>query len=281
MDTEFNKGLEDNPWAATATPAEVDIMKRKPDSPPLEHIPDTMEMFDPWADPARAQLPDFSFSRNEQQIPINNNLEEELHDVESKKSEIADFPSGVFYIRSVLSHKVRYHLAIKSPFRHERSFKAHSSYAMVWQVLDVREGSKKADTPVVLWTKKQDGTQSQNQLWLYHDGYIVNVHSRLVLDIRGSLKPEDLDAARIIQYNRKNREDAHNQLFAYDEGRIYCQAKPHLVLDVADKSSDDGVYIIITERDDDRVSQLWSFEEVQAAVDKDKILGSSKSHWWK
>lgn len=124
MDTEFNKGLDDNPWAATATPTEVDIMKRKPDSPPLEHIPDTMEMFDPWADPARAQLPDFSLSRTEQQIPINNNLEEEVHDVESKESEIADFPSGVFYMRSVLSHKVRSHLAIKSPFNGGRAIES-------------------------------------------------------------------------------------------------------------------------------------------------------------
>lgn len=66
----------------------------------------------------------------------------------------------------------------------ERS-KAYSYIAMVWKVIDVREGSKKADTPVVLWTKKQDGTQSQNQLWIHHDGFIVNVHSRLVLDIRG------------------------------------------------------------------------------------------------
>jgi hypothetical protein len=108
MDAAFNKGLEDNPWAGTATPTEVDIMKRKPESPPLEHIPDTMEMFDPWADPARAQLPDFSLSRAEQQIPINNNLEEELHNEEPNVVELADFPTGVFYIRSVLSHKVRF-----------------------------------------------------------------------------------------------------------------------------------------------------------------------------
>jgi hypothetical protein len=53
------------------------------------------------------------------------------------------------------------------------------------KVLDVKGGSKKADTQIVIWSQKKDGTQSQNQLWLYHDGFIVNVHSRLVLDVRG------------------------------------------------------------------------------------------------
>jgi hypothetical protein len=96
-----------------------------------------------------------------------------------------------------------------------------------------------------------------------------------------ALSPNDLDTAKIIQYNRKEKEDAHNQLFAFDEGRIYCQAKPHLVLDVADKASEEGVEVIINERDDDRVSQIWSFEEVQASFDKEKLLGVGKSHWWK
>lgn len=96
-----------------------------------------------------------------------------------------------------------------------------------------------------------------------------------------ALSPNDLEAARIIQYHRKDREEAHNQLFGFDEGRIFCQAKPHLVLDVASKSSEDGVDIIINERDDDRVSQLWSFVEVYTSIDKDKILGTGKSHWWK
>jgi hypothetical protein len=130
MDAAFNKGLEDNPWAGTATPTEVDIMKRKPESPPLEHIPDTMEMFDPWADPARAQLPDFSLSRAEQQIPINNNLEEELHNEEPNVVELADFPTGVFYIRSVLSHKVRFIELFNLRFQ-SKNHKSLCSYVMI------------------------------------------------------------------------------------------------------------------------------------------------------
>ncbi|KAG2178664.1 hypothetical protein INT44_001817 [Umbelopsis vinacea] len=251
---DFTGGLDDNPWAPTATAAEINVLQRKPDSPPLEHISQDLDMFDPWADPTRAQLPDFSLGqRPETKVAIDDKEEEETHDVVARDTEVADFPNGLFYIRSVLSHKV----------------------------LDVRGGSKKADTQIVLWSQKKDGMQTLNQLWLYHEGFIVNVNSRLVLDIRGSLSPNDLDTARIIQYNRKEKEDAHNQLFAYDEGRIYCQAKPHLVLDVADKSSEEGVEIIINERDDDRVSQIWSFEEVQASFDKEKLLGVGKSHWWK
>ncbi|CAO3686162.1 unnamed protein product [Umbelopsis vinacea] len=38
MDSTFGGGLDENPWAPTATPTEVDILKMKPESPTLEHI---------------------------------------------------------------------------------------------------------------------------------------------------------------------------------------------------------------------------------------------------
>lgn len=107
MDSTFGGGLDENPWAPTATPTEVDILKMKPESPTMEHIPQDLDMFDPWADPARAQLPDFTIGAAEQRTTEDKD-EDELHDVEVQErvTDIADFPTGLFYIRSVLTHKV-------------------------------------------------------------------------------------------------------------------------------------------------------------------------------
>jgi hypothetical protein len=107
---DFSGGLDDNPWAPTATATEINVLKMKPDSPPLEHIPQDLDMFDPWADPARAQLPDFNTGqRPEAKLDTDDREEEETHDVEAKDTEVAGFPGGLFYIRSVLSHKVSPH----------------------------------------------------------------------------------------------------------------------------------------------------------------------------
>jgi hypothetical protein len=104
---DYTGGLDDNPWAPTATATEINVLKMKPDSPPLEHISQDLDMFDPWADPSRAQLPDFSLGqRPESKVDTYDREEEETHDVVAKDTEVADFPNGLFYIRSVLSHKV-------------------------------------------------------------------------------------------------------------------------------------------------------------------------------
>lgn len=109
MDSTFGGGLEENPWAPTANPTEVDILKMKAESPPLEHIATDLDMFDPWSDPARAQLPDFTIEGTEPKpaIDYKEEEEEEIHDVEVNRTETVDFPNGLFYIRSILSHKVR------------------------------------------------------------------------------------------------------------------------------------------------------------------------------
>ncbi|KAG2176002.1 hypothetical protein INT44_000481 [Umbelopsis vinacea] len=134
-----------------------------------------------------------------------------------------EFPEGIFYIKSGLNGKV----------------------------LDVRGGSRKPDTRIILWPQKF-GTDRDNQLWFAVDSFIVNVGSRLCLDIRGSLVPDDLQLlaeTRIIQYTRKSRVEAHNQRFGLSpDGYIYCLAHPNLVFDVRGESDRDGATLIIYPR---------------------------------
>ncbi|KAH8549390.1 ricin B lectin domain-containing protein [Umbelopsis sp. PMI_123] len=135
----------------------------------------------------------------------------------------AEFPEGLFYIKSALNGNV----------------------------LDVKGGSRKPDARTILWPQKF-GDDRDNQLWFAVDNFIINVCSRLSLDIRGSLVPDDLEQlaeTRIIQYTRKSRVDAHNQRFGLSpEGYIYCLAHPNLVFEVRGESDRDGATLIISPR---------------------------------
>ncbi|KAG2176924.1 hypothetical protein INT43_007578 [Umbelopsis isabellina] len=157
---------------------------------------------------------------------------------------VTDFPQGLFYIKSALNGKV----------------------------LDVPGGSRKADTRIILWSQKH-GQDRDNQLWFTIDNFIMNVGSRLCLDIRGSLTTDDLAQfaeTRIIQYTRKSRVDAHNQRFGLSpEGYIYCLAHPNLVFDVRGHNESDGATLIIYPRKSDdkggaAKNQRWICEPVSS-----------------
>ncbi|CAO3590483.1 unnamed protein product [Absidia cylindrospora] len=137
------------------------------------------------------------------------------------------FPSGWFYIESKCKHKM---------------------------VLDVSWDSLKQAAKVVVFPKKH-GNGSDNQLWMYDHGYIINKNSGLVLDVQGGFLESD---KQIIQYKRKMTEDAHNQRWHYSEkGLIYPQVEPNLVLDIRGNWTKPGTVVLLYERNEDE-NQLWT-----------------------
>ncbi|KAG1449494.1 hypothetical protein G6F56_008626 [Rhizopus delemar] len=129
------------------------------------------------------------------------------------------------------------------------------------RVLDVEDGSTEDDAPIIVYSQKFD--DNLNQLWRYEDGYFINYKSAKALDIRGGqMDPE----SQIIQYERKEYEEAANQRWGIDEeGYIFCEARPDLVLDIQGCEDEDCVPIILYERRDGEVSsnQRWILERFE------------------
>ncbi|SAL96273.1 hypothetical protein [Absidia glauca] len=139
------------------------------------------------------------------------------------------FPSGWFYIESRCKHGM---------------------------VLDVAMDSVKQAAKVIVWPRK-NGNESNNQLWMYDQGFIINKNSGLVLDIQGGIVESD---KQIIQYKRKLTEDAHNQRWYYrEDGLIYPQMDPNLVLDIRGNWTKPGTVVLLYERKfTDNDNQLWN-----------------------
>ncbi|CDH49546.1 hypothetical protein RO3G_02323 [Lichtheimia corymbifera JMRC:FSU:9682] len=121
-------------------------------------------------------------------------------------------------------------------------------------VLDVAWDSLKANAKIIVWPrKKQD---YDNQLWMYDHGYLINKNSGLVLDVAGGILETD---KQMIQYRRKMLEDAHNQRWYYrEDGFIYPQVDPNLVLDIRGNWTKPGTVVLLYERKySDNENQLW------------------------
>ncbi|GAN10008.1 hypothetical protein MAM1_0312d09542 [Mucor ambiguus] len=157
---------------------------------------------------------------------------------------MSNFPSGWFYIQSKCSHKM---------------------------VLDVSLDSLKAAAKVVVWTKKTKDID--NQLWMYDHGYIINKNSGM--DVQGGILESD---KQIIQYKRKMIEDAQNQRWYYrEDGVIYPQTNPNLVLDIRGNWTKPGTVVLLYERKyEDNENQLWDLVPCDSA-DASSILSPSKS----
>ncbi|CAO3668523.1 unnamed protein product [Rhizopus microsporus] len=158
---------------------------------------------------------------------------------------MSHFPSGWFYIQSKCSHKM---------------------------VLDVTQDSLKAAAKVIVWPKKTK--DNDNQLWMYHHGYIINKNSGMVLDVQGGIIESD---KQIIQYRRKMVEDAHNQRWNYrDDGFIYLQANPNLVLDIRGNWTKPGTIVLLYERKyKDNLNQLWDLIPYEPASDQSSVISPS------
>ncbi|MGW0211770.1 RICIN domain-containing protein [Streptomyces sp. NPDC003233] len=93
------------------------------------------------------------------------------------------FPAGYFYIRNVASGLV----------------------------LGTEDGSTKPGGRVVLWDKKP----SDNQLWKYDHGFLVNKNSGLVLEVPGYEHGGDITRGTALTQNtRREAPESLNQLWA-------------------------------------------------------------------
>ncbi|KAI8332130.1 ricin B lectin domain-containing protein [Chlamydoabsidia padenii] len=139
------------------------------------------------------------------------------------------FPTGWFYIESQCEHNM---------------------------VLDVALDSLKQAAKVIVWPRKR-GNESNNQLWMYDKGYIINKNSGLVLDIQGGIIESD---KQIIQYKRKLTENAQNQRWYYrEDGLIYPQVDPNLVLDIRGNWTKPGTVVLLYERKfTENYNQRWN-----------------------
>ncbi|ORZ01887.1 ricin B lectin domain-containing protein [Absidia repens] len=148
-------------------------------------------------------------------------------------------------------------------------------------VLDVYDGATTEGAHIIMWPQasgKKKGSlpetisyrgvlyrtkmnDNDNQLWRCEDGYLINMKSKLVLDVRGGdLKADTL----IVQYGRKTTA-AQNQRFGFRDGYLYVLADPQLVFDIKGKSNKDGAKLILNQRtNQDNEYQQWMFEPFTA-----------------
>ncbi|KAI7868133.1 ricin B lectin domain-containing protein [Spinellus fusiger] len=127
------------------------------------------------------------------------------------------------------------------------------------RVIDVEGGATEDDANIIVYSQK--GSDCMNQLWRFEDGYFINYKSAKALDIRGGEMNEE---ASICQWSQKMTEEAANQRWGMDEdGYIFCEARPDLVLDIAGARDDDGVPVILYPRREGEVAnnQRWYLVE--------------------
>ncbi|ORY98607.1 ricin B lectin domain-containing protein [Syncephalastrum racemosum] len=160
---------------------------------------------------------------------------------------MSNFPSGWFFIQSRCSHKM---------------------------VLDVAMDSLKSAAKIVVFPKKDQ--DNDNQLWMYDHGYLINKNSGLVLDVQGGILESD---KQVIQYKRKMIEDAHNQRWYYrEDGFIYPQVDPNLVLDIRGNWTKPGTVVLLYERKyEDNLNQLWDFVPADTSTTASTTDGASLS----
>ncbi|KAI8078052.1 ricin B lectin domain-containing protein [Gilbertella persicaria] len=123
--------------------------------------------------------------------------------------------------------------------------------------LDVYDGQTKEDANIIVWPQKfQD---SDNQLWSFDHGRLINKKSGHALDISSSAFRKD----KII-VQKKMKANKQSQEWIYDQGFICSKEYPSLVLDIRGDSAKGGAQVLLYKRKDtDNLNQLWQFEPYQ------------------
>ncbi|RCI05187.1 hypothetical protein CU098_013117 [Rhizopus stolonifer] len=123
--------------------------------------------------------------------------------------------------------------------------------------LDVYDGQTKEDANIIVWPQKfQD---SDNQLWSFVNGRLINKKSGHALDISSSAFRRD----KII-VQKKVKGSKQSQEWVYDQGYICSKEYPTLVLDIRGDSEKGGAQILLYKRkDSDNLNQQWHFEPYQ------------------
>ncbi|KAI9243756.1 ricin B lectin domain-containing protein [Sporodiniella umbellata] len=123
--------------------------------------------------------------------------------------------------------------------------------------LDVYDGQTKDDANIIVWPQKfQD---SDNQLWSFVNGRLINKKSGHALDISSSAFRRD---KTIVQ--KKVKTSKQSQEWVYDQGYICSKEYPTLVLDIKGDSEKGGAQILLyKKKDEDNLNQQWHFESYQ------------------
>ncbi|KAI8075552.1 hypothetical protein BDF21DRAFT_423145 [Thamnidium elegans] len=123
--------------------------------------------------------------------------------------------------------------------------------------LDVYDGQVTEGSYLIVWPQKFE--DSDNQLWTYENGRLVNKKSGHVMDISSSAFKKD---KTIVQ--KKSKPNKQSQEWIYDQGFICSKEYPSLVLDIKGDSPKGGAQVLLYKRKDtDNLNQLWQFEPYQ------------------
>ncbi|KAG0150138.1 hypothetical protein CROQUDRAFT_652856 [Cronartium quercuum f. sp. fusiforme G11] len=169
---------------------------------------------------------------------------------------MSEFPTGWFYIKSLLSNKV----------------------------LQPLSGSFEPTRLVVVDQKY--GDEAVAQLWKYENGYIINKATGLCLDYEhGNYKR--LGDIHICQWHRKVGKEAHNQKWLYRTHNLISSVDDiNRVLDIKGGSMLPGAEVLLrkleTNQGSHPASQRWLIEiqteqgvpQALAVYDSDQITGS-------
>ncbi|SAM08258.1 hypothetical protein [Absidia glauca] len=120
--------------------------------------------------------------------------------------------------------------------------------------LDVYDGQTKEDANIIVWPQKFE--DSDNQLWSYDNGRLINKKSGHALDIRSSAFKKD---KAIVQNKRKDKNQS--QFWLFDQGFICSQEYPSMVFDIKGDSDKGGAHVVLYKRkDSDNLNQQWYLE---------------------
>lgn len=169
---------------------------------------------------------------------------------------MADFPTGWFYIKSILSKKV----------------------------IQPLSGSFEPARLVVV--DQKFGDEAAAQLWKYETGYLVNKLSNLCLDYEhGNFKR--LGDIHICQWHQKVGKDAHNQKWLYRTNNMIASNDDiNRVLDIKGASTHPGAEVLLkkleTVKGAHPANQRWQLElitqdglpESLSTYQGDQIAGS-------
>ncbi|KAI9303989.1 ricin B lectin domain-containing protein [Cunninghamella echinulata] len=120
--------------------------------------------------------------------------------------------------------------------------------------LDVQDGSTKEDSNIIVWPQKFE--DSDNQLWSYVNGRLINKKSNHAVDIRSSAFKKD----KVIVQN-KQKDKNQSQYWSFDQGFICSQEYPSMVFDIKGDSEKGGAQVLLYKRkESDNLNQKWYIE---------------------
>ncbi|KAJ8657071.1 hypothetical protein O0I10_007151 [Lichtheimia ornata] len=120
--------------------------------------------------------------------------------------------------------------------------------------LDVYDGQTKTGANIIIWPQKF--ADSDNQLWSFDGGRIVNKKSGHVLDIQSGAFKKD---KTIVQNKRKEKNQS--QEWGYEHGYIHSVVYPTMILEI--KSEDGGAQVLLERKDENNLNQQWYLEPHQ------------------